>query len=254
MQDRKNLKLGWILYKVVTGSITLPYNSEFYGKGGYLAFLNRQDYFATNTDYSMQYRKSFDAVNRALARLSQYNRLPYFYEKLKVYKEDGEYIADVSEVPYAQIANVFRKTGDGDWENYGFTIQGEKLILETDYFPLGEKEEAEGGEEKAFGRVEIEYKKAIPIFEADDLAVADVDSDGESFDYSDVSPNMAEYGLSPTDVNFVIYYAQADVLKELDPVTAGNQLQIAENYYSDLTEYRPTYNPRKVRRYSYGAF
>ena len=65
---------------------------------------------------------------------------------------------------------------------------------------------------------------------------------------------MAEYGLSPTDVNFVIYYAQADVLKELDPVTAGNQLQIAENYYSDLTEYRPTYNPRKVRRYSYGAF
>lgn len=240
----KELKLGYVMYKVVTGSITLPYNSEFYGNGGYMAFLNRQEYFATNTDFSMQYRKSFDAVNKALARLQQYDKLPYFYAKAKVYKEDGEYVADISEIPYREIVNVFRKTGNGGWENYDFTIQGKKLFINERY-PLTERE-TEGEEERAYGRIEIEYKKRIPIFQEDDIALASVDSSGVS--YSDDSPNLADYGLSPIDVTYVIYYAQADILSEIDPVTAGNQLSMAENYFGDLTEFTPTYNPRRIKR------
>lgn len=238
-----DLKLSRLVYEVIIDSIVLPYNSEFYGASGYQAFLQKQDYFTTNSDFAMQYRKAFPAINIAVARLQQYNKLPYFYKKLNVYKEDGECYANLEDVDYQSIANVFRKTGNGGWENYAFNIQEEKIIIHG-AVPFDAKDD----DGTACGRVEIEYKKRIPIFSADDIVVDTIDGDDGSIEYRDNNIDLREYGFTELEFQFVKLYAESDIIAELDPTTGFNKKSIAENYYSDLVTHKPTYTQRKIAR------
>lgn len=238
-----DLKLSRLVYEVIIDSIVLPYNSEFYGASGYQAFLQKQDYFTTNSDFAMQYRKAFPAINIAIARLQQYNKLPYFYQKLNVYKEDNEYYASLEGIEYQSIANVFRKTGNGGWNNYEFNIQEEKIIIHGS-IPI----DTEDDEGTACGRVEIEYKKRIPIFSANDIVVDSVNSDDGSIEYSDNNIDLKDYGFTELEFQFVKLYAESDIIAELDPTTGFNKKSIAENYYSDLTTHKPTYTQRKITR------
>ena len=240
-----DLKLSRLAYEVVIDSIVLPYNSEFYGSGGYSAFLHRQDYFSTNSDLSMQYRKAFPSINLALARLQQYDKLPFFYEKLNVYidSETGEKYADLSDVKYRSIVNVFRKTGDGRWTNYAFTIEEERLVIQGE-IPFDKKDD----EGKRCGRVEIEYKKRIPIFSPDDIVVDSIDSGSDGISYNDNNIDLRDYGLDELSYQFVKAYAESEIVTELDPTTGFNRKQIAENYFLDLKTNKPTYTQRNIVR------
>lgn len=239
----EDLKLSRLAYETITDSIVLAYNSEFYGPSGYHAFLQKQDYFTTNSDFAMQYRKVFPAINIAIARLQQYDKLPYFYEKLNVYKEDNECYASLKGVAYRNIVNVFRRTGNGGWTNYAFNIQGEKLIIHGEV-PFDKTDE----DGNTCGRVEIEYKKRIPIFSSDDIVVDTIDSADGGIEYSDNNIDLADYGLGELEFQFVKLYAESEIITELDPTTGFNKKSIAENYYSDLTTHMPTYTQRKIAR------
>lgn len=238
-----DLKLSRLVYLVTTDSIVLPYNSELYGESGYEAFLQGKDYFTTNSDFAMQYRKAFPAVNLAIARLQQYDKLPFFYEKLNVYREDGENVADLSDVSYRSIVNVFRKTGNGGWENYAFNIQGKKIIIQGQ-IPC-DRQDDDG---RACGRVEIEYKKRIPIFSPNDIIVDSIDSDNGGVKHNASDIDLEDYGFNEMDFEFVKVYAESEITTELDPTTGFNKKQIAENYFLDLKTNKPTYTQRKIVR------
>lgn len=242
MADKK-LLLSRLMYEVTIDSIVLPYNSEFYGKSGYHAFLQKQDYFTTNSDYAMQYRKAFPAVNMAIARLQQYEKLPYFYEKLEVKCVEGEYVADLSKVDYLEIVNAFKRTGNGKWINYAFTIQEEKLVIQG---RIETTETNESGEK--VGRIEIEYAKNIPIFSEDDIVVDSIDSDNAGTSYNDNNVDLREYGFTTLDYQFVKLWAEAQIVQELDVTTGFNKLQLAENYFADLVTHKPTFTQRNIQR------
>lgn len=241
------LKLSRLAYEVVIDSIVLPYNSEFYGDGGYEAFLNHKDYFANNSDFSMQFRKVMPAINLAISRLQEYDKLPYFMKTLDVF-EDSESHSQYALIPdgfdYLKIVNVFRRTPNGGWVNYGFTIQEEKIYLQGREIPLAK---AEDGETK--GRVEIEYKKNIPLFQEHDIIVDSVDSGRSGIEHNDTNVDLRkEYGFTRMDYEFVKLFAEAQIVEELDPTTGFNKLQIAENYFADLDTHKPNFSQKTMNR------
>lgn len=241
------LKLSRLAYEVVIDSIVLPYNSEFYGDGGYEAFLNHKDYFANNSDFSMQFRKVMPSINLAIARLQEYDKLPYFTKTLDVYRDaesQSQYALIPDDFDYLKIVNVFKRTPNGGWVNYGFTIQEDKIYIQGREIPLAQTEE--GGEK---GRVEVEYKRNIPLFQEHDIIVDSVDSGRSGIERNDTNLDLRkEYGFTNMHYQFVKLFAEAQIVEELDPTTGFNKLQLAENYFSDLDTFRPNFNQKTINR------
>lgn len=237
------LLLSRLLYEVVVDSIVLPYNSEFYGKGGYHAFLQKQEYFTTNSDFAIQYRKAFPAINSAISRLQEYDKLPYFYKKLEVKNIDGEYVAEIDNNEILEIANAFKRTGNGRWINYAFTIQEEKLYIQG---AIETNQTNEQGEK--VGAIEIEYKRNIPLFSEDDIVVDTISDNNGGTIYNDTNIDLKQYGFTTMDYQFVKMWAKSQIVKELDPTTGYNELSLAENYFGDLTTHKPTFNQRNIMR------
>ncbi len=239
-----SLKLSRLAYEVVRDSIVMPNNTEL----TYDDFIKRSDdYFSANSDWSLQFRMVFPAINVAIARLVTYNKLPYFtvekrLQTLKDYKQSTnsqelvgcmDYLvkmADLSNLEYRRIINAVIPKVNG-WVNCDFRIEGKKLIL------------------KGFinaPAILLEYQKKIPIFDKKSIVASEVTDDGT--EYVDTNIDLEDYGFDEVAYTFVKCYAESEIMKELDPAQANNMLMLAENYFSDMEQRLPNYNQRAIKR------
>lgn len=241
------LKLSQLAYEIVRDSIVMPNDTEI----TYDDFINNEVNFENNTDWSMQYRLVFTAINRAIARLVAYDKLPYYVAEFPVqtlaqYKQsliDGgsegitinandylRQVVDLTTLDYRKIMNVVTPQYS-NWLNYSFNIENKILYLHgfaTDSI------------------IKIEYQKRIPRFKKSDIVGSEIATDG--VDYVDNNIDLEDYGFDELAFEFVKAYATSIILKELDPAQANNELMIAENYFSDMEKRLPTYNQTKIVR------
>lgn len=222
------LTLSRLAYEIVRDSITMANNTEL----EYVAFCDKENY-RVNSDWSLQVRKVFPAINKAFARLAQYGKLPYFTEELTV-KRDGNLntYADISEVPYASIKNAYVMIygGKGDWRNFEYRITNNgKTLYITSYCTSG--------------TINIEYQKEIPNFSEDDIVAIEYE-DGAIVDNNiDLSE---EYGIDSIMFQIIKSYASALITSEIDQSKGSNDLIYAENLMADLETMKPNFSQKKI--------
>lgn len=226
----KKLTLSRLAYEIVRDSIAMPNNTEL----EYEAFCDKENY-RVNSDWSLQVRKVFPTINKAFARLAQYGKLPYFTEDLTFKRDENmNAYADISEIDYASIKNVYRMIygGKGDWFNYDFRIanNGKTLYLAS-YFPYTD--------------ASIEYQKSIPNFTEDDIVAIEYENGAVVDNNIDLSE---EYGIDSIMYQIIKSYASALIISEIDQTKGNNDLIYAENQMADLETMKPNFSQKRIKQ------
>lgn len=222
------LKLSRLAYEAIKEAITVG-GSEFsydsYTRGEYLG----------NQDYEDKESKVWGGINSALARLSDYDRLPHFCTLCGVKTENGtQRIAVPSEAK--EIVSVFSEGADG-YSFYPFSAS-------DDYIVLHRPTRAE--------KLYVEYSKTFPHFSRQDIvrtyAIGDTDAEGNKVTaYTDNNIDLGKkYNLTNEGFQYAKTMAEAEIMRIADPARANDLLNIAENYFIDMREYRSVHSPRRV--------
>lgn len=225
------LTLSRLAYEIVRDSFVMPSSTEL----SYEAFCNK-DYNRVNSDWTMQIRKVFPTINKAMARLAQYNKLPYFTKEFEIIRDNNlnAYI-DISNLDYSVVKNVYHMIygGRGDWANFGFRINGDKLYL-ADAYP--------------YTSVMVEYLKEVPNFTEDDIVPITCEYDADEV-VQDKNIDLAtEYGISGIIFQILKSYACALITAEIDQEKGNNELIYTENLLADLETVKPSFNQRKINQ------
>ena len=171
--------------------------------------------FDGSADYATHINNAFIAVNEAIARLSDLERIPYRVEKCDVVDnviDLNKCIFNVKEV--ISVARYFSSFEKLNHRPFGI----DKVFVEGAYDYL----------------TYIEYKEDIPFFTKDDIKY---ETDYEGFELNDKSVDLRTYGITNSMCNYIIEYVMGKLFELSSVEVANMHLSRAETYFMNI---RPT--------------
>lgn len=225
------LLLSRLAYEAIRGAVTIggtDFSYDAYTKG---------EAYRDNMDWTEKEGKAWEGINHALARLSDYDRLPLFQLKEQVSSASGFQVLPIPE-GCKRVQNVFSQDSGG-YETYPFSTTNDEIILNAKTWK---------------DALYVEYSKFFPHFSSLDvvptLSIGDEDPEkpGTIISvYTDRNIDLAEqYHLTSEGFDYAKLMAEAEILRVADPSRANDLINIAENYFNDMDTYRPSHRQRKV--------
>jgi len=159
-------------------------------------FLNGS--FDNDIDLSMQIHNVFSPLNEAIARLSDLNRIPYRFERIK--------------------PSIY---GEIELSNFVHPV---KEVMGV----------SQGGHATAFKK--LGSTLYLEWFNSDEEAVVEYSEDIKTFSYEDLEENedMKNYGISDAMCNYIIEFVKGKLLEPIAPELANLHITTAESYFQAI--------------------
>lgn len=210
------MKLSRLVFECVKDSINLPNtNINEYG------FLNGD--FNYNKDYVNQISGVFGAINLALSRLQNSDKIPYSTEMV----EQNNNIITFDKGEIINVVKLYRDT----FKRYAFrTLQnGSKYLVFSDTELPKE--------------LMVEYRPTIPHFTHDDLKpVYEVDGD-----IIDNNIDLKDYGINDVMCNYIKEFVKGVLLEYMAPDLANLHTNRAEQYLQVMKQASTSFYQNNVR-------
>lgn len=211
------MKLSELVFECVKDSISLP-NTYF----NYHSFLDGS--YDNNKDYMNQIAGVFNALNLALSRLYDEDKIPYFTTKValegnEITFEDGE------------IINIVKIQNDG-YKRFEF-----RSLNENKYLVIGDN--------VANQTVYIEYKKPLPHFTEKDLKTTVLDEDNE-LNVIDSNIELSSYGISNNMCSYIKEFVKGQLMEIYDPTLSNLHNNRAEQYFQAIKQASTSFYQSRV--------
>ena len=173
--------------------------------------------FDGDADYATHINNAFIAVNEAIARLSDLERIPYRVEECEI--EDRIIELSKLDKEVKEVVNVAQAfiSGCNKIPHRPFGIN---RVYVTDYNPLS--------------LTYIEYKEDIPFFTKSNIKY---ETNDETFEFDDNSVDLKTYGITNSMCNYIIEYVMGKLFEPSSVEIANMHLSRAETYFMNI---RPT--------------
>lgn len=210
------MKLSQLVYECVKDSITMR------GSMSYESFINDIFFPQDSKDYSLQYAVVFDAINKAIARLQSYNKIPY---KLMFLSTTKQFV-----FPFGKpliIVDAINKN-------------------RIDFYELGNKEILLTTANEN-NNIWVEYKVVVPHFSEKDIKKIELDEDNELLSVDTNIDLEQTYGITDEMANYIKEFVKGQTLETIAPDIANNHNNRAEQYFGSLENARSQFPQRKIR-------
>lgn len=216
------MKLSQLAYNCVKGVKYLD-DSSF----TYEAF--RRGDFDNDLDYSNSINNVFGALNRAVHRLSDLDKIPF---KVAENIVPVDMVVDLSDLPIKAIQSVFVFVGDDyrrlDYREFG---QG-KIRLLGQFQPE---------------KVNVEYSEDIKHFDSDDWKYeTELDQEQDLLVEEYDIDLKKDYGISDTMCSYIEEYVKGVLFEDVSPSLANMHVTRAEQYFANLPDCQTTFHQTRV--------
>lgn len=216
------MKLSQLAYNCVKGVKYLD-DSSF----TYEAF--RRGDFDSDLDYSNSINNVFGALNRAVHRLSDLDKIP-----LKVAEGliPSDMVVDLSDLSVKAVTSVFVFIG-GDYRRLDYREYGQSKIR-----LLGEQSPES---------VNVEYSEDIKHFSSDDWYYKSQFDEEQDFLAEEYDVDLKkEYGINDTMCSYIEEYVKGVLFEDVSPSLANMHITRAEQYLSNLPDCQTTFHQTRV--------
>lgn len=198
------MKLSRLLFECVKDSINIP-NTNF----NEYSFLNGD--FDNNKDYVNQISGALGAINLALSRLQDSNKIPYSTEEILAENN----IIDFDKGEIINIVKLYKNS----YKRYSFrTLQnGTQYII----FSLDTPQ-----------NLLVEYKPTIPHFVGTDIKKVEINGNK----VVDENIELKDYGISDVMCNYIKEFVRGQLLEYIAPDLANLHNNRAEQYFQDIKQ------------------
>ena len=239
------MTLAKLVYECVKDSITLPGASLNFNS--FLELASNKTYLGK--DWALQFSGVFNALNLALSRLSDADKLPYKVKAVEA--EDGVVdLTDEEGEPIGEPRNIAYVFDDGRYDNVEFrTIDsGFKAVLvserDTERNRFVPYHRLRAGQSSSLdGTLMVEYRPYLPHFDEDSLTTEE-----EGDVYKDASVDLLkEYGITNKMCDYIKEFVKGQVTEIMSPDTAVMHVNRAEAYFEELRRAETNYYPNKIK-------
>lgn len=213
------MKLSKLVYECVRDSISLP-NPNF----NYVSFVNGD--YNDNKDYIRQISGVFGALNLALSRLYDNNKIPYSTINVKV--KDNGFSFTLGEV--INVVKIYRT----NYKRYEFRTlnQGRDIVLfSKDDIPE---------------ELTVEYRPFIKHFDMEDISKIDLNKDNLII-IEDNNIELEDYGIKDNMCSYIKEFVGAQLTEFIDPTISNNHNNRAEQYFQTLKQASTSFYQANVK-------
>ena len=235
------MTLAKLVYECVKDSVTLPGASLDFNS--FLEFASNKTYLGK--DWALQFSGVFNALNLALSRLSDADKLPYKVKAVEA--EDG--VVDLTDdgEPIGEPRNIVYVFDDGRYDNveFGTVDSGFKAVLvserDTERNRFVPYHRLRAGQSSSLdGTLMVEYRPFLPHFDEDSITVSKTNED-TSVDL------LKEYGITNKMCDYIKEFVKGQVTEIMSPDTAVMHVNRAEAYFEELRRAETNYYPTKIK-------
>lgn len=210
------MKLSRLVFECVKDSINIP-NRDF----NEYSFLNGD--FNSDKDYVNQISGVFDALNLALSRLYNSNKIPLFTKIIKVESNPLEF-SD------GEVINIAYLSGRS-FQRIEFRTLNNMIQILDNYFP---------------SKIIIEYKKKIPHFTESDIKSVKL-NDENNLIIEDDNIELEDFGITNVMCSYIKSFVKGQLLEYIAPDLANLHNNRAEQYFQDLKQIGTNFYQNKVK-------
>lgn len=216
--------LSTLIYECVRDSIGIP--GDTMTEDDFIADFSGK---ARTKNYSMQISVLFSALNKALSRLYDSEKIQPFVKNFEV---EGGYI-DLSGENGGQVDVLNVAVGNNGlaYRNIPFRLYNDKLFLVADGVSPAPKE----------GVATVEYRKRLPHWDRDVVETTDSDADSVTERAATAKAKSidlwGDYHIPDRACDYIKEYVESVVVEPMAPDVASLHWQRAESYFSALKDY-----------------
>ena len=209
------MKLSQLVYECIKSSSNLQTNNFTYE-----AFMDST--YSDKLDFSYQFANVFSALNLALSRLADSNKIPFKVDT------DIEVKNKYVEFNKGKVFNIVILK-NGDYERIGFRTleQNKKYLLETNL---------------NVSKVAVEYLPTLPhIFNWEDMKEKDADLEDT-------------WGINDLMCSYIIEFVKGQIMEIYSPEIANLHNNRAEQYFADIKRAQTSFYQKKIKNVWSGFF
>lgn len=213
------MKLSKLVYECVRDSVQLPNTNV-----NYVSFVNGD--YDTSKDYIRQIANVFGALNLAISRLWDNNKISYSTKEVDVIDNGFDFLE-------GEVINVVEIYKDS-FKRYEFRSMdfGKKIILFTD--------------DEMPKKVIVEYRKTIPHFDMEDIKQVELDEDNKLI-VVDENIELEDYGITNNMCSYLKEFVAAQLTEYIDPTMSNNHNNRAEQYFNSLKQASTSFYQRNIK-------
>lgn len=225
------MKLSKLVYLSIKNVIlyddeSFDYNSFIQGK------------FNGHPDYATSINNVFSAINQAISRLNDLERLPYRVDKITL----NDYAFSISEFEETNEHNIKEIVAIAYVDNYGhitplpFKEVGDKVIVSCGTSNL---------------EVSVEYKEDILFIEGESYYyeyASSTDDEGELELLASKDIELRDYGIKDQTCNMIVEYVKGVLNEPVAAELANMHITRAEQYFANLNPVRSAFEQTIVQR------
>lgn len=205
------MKLTKLLYNIVK-NVVLYDDTSF----TYTNFINGQ--FHNSSDYGTFINNMYAPLNEAISRLSDLGKLNNIVVDVQVGSDGIVLLSDELKESLKEVVNVV-EISNGSYKILPYSMFDSTTIFLNEY-----------SNNKTH---KLEYKQDIPYFNSDYFTTTD-------------EVDLKTYGITDSMCNYIIEYAQAKLLEQIEPNLANNHRIIAESYFNNINDKKNAFSQRVI--------